>query len=174
MANSLTELVVRALGTVRGLSVVLPRLFEFFLLYHSSKDSFHKVEPFLVHLYEKFVDYIPVSGIGWSITKRPGYETRPDGTRGSICWEAPIAITIFSDGVPVCGVGIEFVGEVLRIRQMQGVRGVRFEKYARYWPRFVAEAAKAYAEEGWVKTVRIYRADQSLFFNQPEYPAHVE
>lgn len=53
------------------------------------------------------------------------------------------------------------------IRQLQGVKGEHFNGALQQWPVLCVEACIAFAQRQKLKGVRIYRADQSLFYKYP-------
>ena len=85
----------------------------------------------------------------------------------SLCWNVPIAITIYLDGNPYIGLGVELRGRALCIRQMQGVAGVRFPKAIQDWPELLVKACITHAESIGLSEVRIYKANQDFGFEYP-------
>ena len=85
----------------------------------------------------------------------------------TIYWEAPIAITLWSKGTPIAGMALELRGRSLCIRQLQGVSGVRFRGALHAWPRLFVQAVIRTAKRANMQSVRLYRANQSLFYLFP-------
>ncbi len=102
--------------------------------------------------------------LDYSFLARPGYMIGKDF---SVCWQAPIAITLYVDGKAALGLGVELRGGVLAVRQLQGGRGVRLPKELHDWPALFVQACIAYAKERGLKAVRLYRADQDPNYRWP-------
>jgi hypothetical protein len=105
-----------------------------------------------------------------------GYPTKENGERFSeICWEAPICFTIFREGKPLVGMGVEFRGSILCIWQLQGVSGAKIPKAIQRWPALFVEAVQKFAQErSEVSVVRLYAADQRLSYANPTLDLDVE
>ncbi len=84
-----------------------------------------------------------------------------------ICWEAPIAITVWLNDEPVLGLGVEFRGNILCIRQLQGATGVRLPRTLYLWPRIFIQGCFEFAADAGIKSVRLYRAHTSLAYEHP-------
>jgi hypothetical protein len=128
----------------------------------------------LLTLLEKFVarEFIPhvcVKKVTMALYYHPGYglgESTDDNP--TLYWEAPLALTIWSrDDKPMAGLAVEFRRNALCIRQLQGVAGIRFPPDASDWPRKFVKACISFARWTGIKHVRVYRADQSLFYWLP-------
>jgi hypothetical protein len=87
--------------------------------------------------------------------------------RGTFYWEAPLGIAVWTEEGPLVGMAVEFRGDALCIRQLQGVAGARIPKSLLHWPRLFVEACISCAEGVGMREVRIYKADQSLFYYFP-------
>lgn len=99
-----------------------------------------------------------------------GYPTEENGERFSeICWEAPVCFTIFFDGKPLVGMGLELQGSAVCIWQLQGVCGVNVPKTIHKWPALFVEGAKKFVlETEGMHSVRVYAADQRISYKFPE------
>jgi len=104
------------------------------------------------------------TGAGWSRYGAPGYG---QGEKFRICWEATVGITVWLAKEPAIGMGVEFRGKTLCIRQLQGVAGANLKEMGP-WPRTFVSACLAFAKENGLKRVRLYRADQGLFYRYPD------
>lgn len=101
---------------------------------------------------------------------RWGY-TRVESTeeRKTLYWEAPLGIAIWAKEGPLVGMAVEFRGDALCIRQMQGVSGAKIPPELKMWPRmFVQACIECVREEPTLREVRVYKADNSLCFLFPE------
>ncbi|MDB5264484.1 MAG: hypothetical protein JWN64_55 [Parcubacteria group bacterium] len=85
-----------------------------------------------------------------------------------IYWEAPLAFTIWSDKGPLFALAVEFWNDTLCIRQLQGVGGASIPEDLRHWPNMFVEACCLFARKANFKRVRLYRANQSLFYAYPD------
>lgn len=111
------------------------------------------------------------SGVRWVIVPGMGYGISPDGTRDPICWEAPTCLSILLAGEQVFGLGVELRGAVLSVRQLQGVRGRSYPHNLKKWPQMLVLGCIKFAELEGFKEVRVYKADQGMFYEYPEIEA---
>jgi hypothetical protein len=97
-----------------------------------------------------------------------GHAVDEHGKRvGGLCWNCPIAILVYLDDQPCYGLGVEFRGKALCIRQMQGVQGNPPLTDLRDWPELLVQACIRCAERAGLKEVRIYKADQDIGYYYP-------
>ncbi len=88
----------------------------------------------------------------------------------TIAWEAPVGYLVNIRNRPTLALGVEFRGKVLCIRQLQGVRGAPIPPELRHWPKLLVKACMEYALRlGVIEEVRLYAADQTLFFHYPVF-----
>ncbi|MDE2071133.1 MAG: hypothetical protein KGI70_00125 [Patescibacteria group bacterium] len=109
-------------------------------------------------------------GVRWAIMGRSGYETSVAGViTHPICWEAPAGITVFvgKPQTPICGLGVELLGNVLSIRQMQGVFGIQTRGGISQWPKFLVYGCMEFAHRHRF-VLRLYGADQGMFYYRPD------
>ncbi len=104
------------------------------------------------------------SGIHMGYINKPGYVHE---ITNSVCWEAPIIFMAHVGGKPAVGMAIEMHRRHIAIRQLHGVRGVQLPPELREWPKVFVEACMAFAQERGLKEVRLYRADQDMFYRAP-------
>lgn len=103
---------------------------------------------------------------------RPGYGLgESSDIAKTLFWEAPLAIAVWSKDGPVAGMAVEFRRNALCIRQLQGVSGASFPPECRDWPKRFVRACTSLARQAGIKHVRLYRADQSLFYFFPDAAA---
>lgn len=163
----------RLLRTISNWRVVLPiyhRRLEVYLLYYwavltRSRD----IELLMGTIGKAVYGRTPFfSGVYYATMKGIGYPTDRDGQRGPICWAVPVSFIVHINELPYFGLGIEFRGKSLCIRQMQGVGGAVPLCELKDWPELLAHACMLYAVQVKLKEVRIYKADQDLNFECPE------
>jgi hypothetical protein len=126
--------------------------------------------PLVRHLGQAFGDMPGITDVTVSIYFRPGYGYAEvfEG-RKTLYWEAPLTVIVWTEAGPIIGLSLEVWGGVLRIRQLQGVVGMQTPESLRKWPRQMVQACIEFAEEtASYKEVRIYKADQSLFYKYPD------
>ena len=86
----------------------------------------------------------------------------------TICWEASIGIMATLAGRPAFGLGVEFAGDRLDIRQLQGAQDLVVGKSLEDWPKLLVGACMAFAQiSGDIREVRVYKADQAPFYYSP-------
>lgn len=85
----------------------------------------------------------------------------------TICWEAPIGITVWLSGEPACAIGFELEGDTLCIKQLHGVSGAKDLRDIPDWPKLLVRCCMAMAEEAGLAGVRLTRANQTLFYKRP-------
>ena len=108
------------------------------------------------------------NGVGWVTALKPGHVLSKEGKASSICWEAPVGITIYHGTLELFGLGVELRGKALCIRQLQGVQGTIVPKELHRWPQLFAKTCQDFARKvRTIEEVRIYCADQSLFYDYP-------
>ena len=95
---------------------------------------------------------------------RRGYTDVEDG---KVYWESPLGVTVWNEHGPVCSLGVEYWNDTLCIRQLQGVAGARAPSDFKDWPRVFVDACVETARRMGMRRVRLYRADQSLFYSFP-------
>ena len=101
------------------------------------------------------------------IYRRRGYGEESSDGNLTLYWEAPFAITVWLGDKPALGMSIEWSDGFIYIRQLQGVKGVRLVEEFREWPQLFIKACLEAAERGGLRGVRIYQANQSLFYRYP-------
>ena len=100
--------------------------------------------------------------LGWG----PGYSVIEDR---AICWEAPLGLTVWLNGEPAFGIAIEFHSNMIRIRQLQGVRGTKLPYTLRDWPQRLVKVMMRFAILSGMKGVCVSRAHLSLFYHYPHF-----
>lgn len=168
--KALVLAVARIHGFAQVLFWIIARRIEYFFFSRAAHRRIRGIESLTHVVASKFVDAAEFSGMSWAIFGAPGYAMQPDGTRGLICWEATVGLTVYVNGEPSFGLGVDMFGNTLAIRQMQGVPMGRLPNALRAWPRLMVGACIEHASAAGLKEVRIYRADQSLFFLYPDLP----
>ena len=111
------------------------------------------------------------SGIEWRIQAAPGYDADAVGRRISgICWEAPATIVVYVNKKPLVGMGVEFRGSNLCIRQLQGVPSASIPASLQKWPAmFVTGAMNFLLNTEKYHVVRLYAADQRFSYKNPVF-----
>jgi hypothetical protein len=126
--------------------------------------------PLVQHL-EATLEALPeVTDVTVSIYFRPGYGYAElfEG-HNTLYWEAPLTITVWTKSGPTLGLGLEVWNGTLRVRQLQGVLGVQIPESLRKWPQQLVQACVEFADAtSTYREVRIYKADQSLFYKHPD------
>lgn len=87
--------------------------------------------------------------------------------RNPIWWETPLTYTLWFQEQAAFGIGLEFAANRIHIRQLQGVKGFNHPEDLANWPMRLVACCKAFAEEYGFKEVRLYRADQTIFYKYP-------
>lgn len=86
----------------------------------------------------------------------------------SIWWETSIGILVYIGGRPSLGLGLEFDGPCLHIRQLQGAEGITLDPALRRWPRYFVAACREYVREtSTLNEVRVSCADDTPFYYDP-------
>ena len=120
---------------------------------------------------KEFQKYPAAKGISLRVYYRRGYGTGESSEKKhTLYWEAPLAIAIWTEKGPAAGMAVELRWGALCIRQLQGVAGVPLSKELPDWPKTFVEACLRFARRTGVRHVRLYRADQSLFYYWPMLP----
>ena len=166
---SMVKVLVRA-GLLRLYARIFYRKVQLRLLCRIAHKRIGEVESLANFVGLVFKEGTPLfSAVHWITLKNMGYATNADGQRiVPLCWNAPIAIVVYLEELPCLGLGVEFRGRALCIRQMQGVRGAMLLRNVRDWPELLVKTCMAYAEENGLKEVRVYKADQEFGFEHPE------
>lgn len=100
---------------------------------------------------------------------RPGYGVFESTDRcKTLYWEAPLAVAVWLEGKPLFGIALEFRSGALCIRQLQGVRGARIPRKLITISRVLVKACVSFARLSGTREVRLYKADQSLFYHFPD------
>ena len=138
-----------------------------------AKRRFQEIEDLMYFVGFVFKEITPrFSAIRLYLLNDMGYGTDSHGQRvSSICWNAPIALTVYMDECPYLGLGIELRGKTLCIRQMQGVKGVKQLPELHGWPELLVRTCMNYAETHGLREVRVYKADQEIGFAFPQIEA---
>ena len=168
-------LVLKGIWRAQAYGEVLYHNIAFFLSYTIVRRRTADIERLATEVFRAFVEETSRSSrfraklrVGYSLARHPGYRVHPDGTSDPICWEAPIGITLYIHNKPVCGMAVQFCGKVLKIRQLQGIKDVRLPGVLREaWTQVFARSCCRYASRRSFDCVRIYRADQSLYYRYP-------
>lgn len=88
-------------------------------------------------------------------------------SRNTIWWEAPVTYTVWVNGSPCFGMGLEFHGKRIHIRQLQGVEGVSVPQDLRDWPKRFVLACIRFAKVWRIEEVRLYKATETIFYSHP-------
>ena len=115
-----------------------------------------------------FKDHLKINRLTAVLYFHRGYGNgESTDTVKTIYWEAPLAITAWTSEGPAFGMGIEFRSDALCIRQLQGVGGTHLPEELKQWPKIFVSGCLRFARRAGIKHVRLYRADQSLFYYWP-------
>ncbi len=169
--KALVLAVARTHGILSGVRVLVRRwILATVFPWHASKDiaAICKLGLFITQAFDL---KRKISGLSWCINPHMGYgkETDRNGTQ-VIYWETPLGIMIYlGEREPYFALGFDLSKKVLSIRQIQGVRGKRPPRELHLWPQLFVQGCVEYAKSAGLKEVRIYRADQSLFYEHPVY-----
>ncbi len=167
------------LGTVLGHLVASARLtdalvrigrryVEFFFLYPIVNKRLGEINSLAMFAGKVFGERTRTfSAVSWSTQKAPGFAVKANGYRDPMCWETPAGIIIHLAGKPALAMGVELHGSTLCVRQLQGVAGIRLNKNLQDWPKLFILACVEFAQVFGIKRVRIYRANQGLFYHFP-------
>lgn len=129
----------------------------------------------LALLLEKFVmrsfaGYPSIKRATMALYYRPGYGLGESNENiKTLYWEAPLAIALWTKDGPAAGMSVEFRGDTLCIRQLQGVSEVTLTPRERDWPKAFIRGCISFARWTGVKHIRLYRANQSLFYYFPDF-----
>lgn len=97
---------------------------------------------------------------------KPGHS---DYEQDKIVWEAPLAVSIWDDAGPLCGMSLEILPDIIHIRHLQGVAGVPLKEVIPDWaPRFV-KACIRFARLTGITYVRLSNADNRVSYFMPEF-----
>jgi len=109
------------------------------------------------------------SAVQWASYKTAGYNFAQNHLGNvAICWEASVGILVYLADRPALGMGIDFHGDQLHIRQLQGVGELPLNKSLQKWPKLFVASCVAYAEAyERIREVRVYKADQLPFYEGP-------
>lgn len=111
-----------------------------------------------------FLGLAGVTRVTTEIYHRRGYGVREGG---AFYWEAPIAIAVWDKDGPFAGMALELRKDAICIRQLQGVSGHHAPEGARDWIRRFVACVQEAAIDLKVPEVRLYKADESLFYRYP-------
>jgi hypothetical protein len=106
------------------------------------------------------------TGVHTFLAPLPGY-ARESGF--DACIEAPVVVVVHINGTPALGMSVEFFRNTLSIRQLQGQKGFACPESLKNWPKLFVEACMGAAIECGIKRLRLYRADQDLFYKEPHF-----
>ena len=101
------------------------------------------------------------------VQKRPVFG--PDvSTRRSVYWEAPVAVVIFrhdktGSHAALC-MSLYVIGDVIYIKQLQGIASTHIPAAIRDWPRLLVEACQDFAVAQNYRQVRIAQASSMPHF----------
>jgi hypothetical protein len=129
----------------------------------------------LVKLFEGFIarafmDSLSVKRVSTVLYFHRGYGLgESTETHKTLYWEAPLTFTLWGKDGPVAGMAVEFRPNALCIRQLQGVAGTSLSPQERDWPKKFVQACISLALWTGIRYVRVYRADQSLFYHFPDF-----
>lgn len=170
MSTSLLVQCIRGPSVMgRVLARIARRRLDYLFYYYVAHRNVEKIASLADYIGKIFMNCTDkLDGIRYATFRKPGYEIQDDGSRGPICWEAPVTYMVVLDNKPAFGLGVEFAGGVLSIRQMQGIRGTDVPKKLRTWPHLFVEACIQFATAHNMREVRIYRAEMNLFYDHPD------
>ncbi len=144
------------------------RYVEFFFLYPVALRRTREISSLAACVEQIFRERTSLfSRVGWNIRSTPGFGVQANGDRDPTCWETPVGITVYIAGKPALVMGVEFHGATLCVRQLQGIAGTKLDKNLQDWPKLFVQACTEFALASGIKRVRIYRADQGLFYHFP-------
>jgi hypothetical protein len=163
MYAALTNRDAKGLRSV--LLTALIRSFEwgFQLRYVNARQKM--VKTLMLMLFHRFRKYPDLEGVSMGMVHGPGYSENEDG---EICWETPLGLTLWNTNGPIFGLGIEFRGRFICIRQMQGVSRTHIPPEFRDWPVACVRLMMRFARLTGFRGVRIYHAHTSFFYRFPE------
>ena len=138
------------------------RRIEWFFLYRTMRANYQATAAFGEAVVQTFLEKKDITGISVKLCKSRGY-----WDERTFYWEAPLTCTVCAKGAPVFGMAVEFYGKILRIRQLQGMAGAHIPKELSDWPKLFVRACMSFAEVEGLHEVRMYHADQSLFYLFP-------
>lgn len=142
------------------------RLLRFRCLFHIASRRIEEVRVLQNYVGSAFMFRPLFSGVYSGLIAKPGYNRE---ITGSICWEAPIVFAVFLNDKPAVGMGIELLGDTLSVRQLQGAHGTTIPEELRNWPKLFVEACVIFAQKSNLRCVRLYRADQAIFYSHPVF-----
>lgn len=143
---------------------ILYRSLEYRVLCASLMKRNRLFKDLMLSIHREFRRHPEVDGLSMTLGWTPGYS---EIEHRAICWEAPMGLAVWIDGRPAFGVGLEFYANTIRIRQLQGVKGVKVPYALRDWPKRLVKALRRFALLSGMRGVYIGRAHMSLFFHMP-------
>jgi len=159
---------IRFAFLLRVLIPIFCRKAQIYVLYRIANKRYEQVRSLAAHVYMHFEAKTPLlSGVHSALFKNMGHAVQEDGSRGPICWAAPIAITVFLMDLPFFALGVEFRGGTLCIRQLQGVKGVPLSRNLQDWPEVLVKSCMSFAAIHRFREVRVYKANQDINFTFP-------
>ncbi len=112
-----------------------------------------------------FRSHSMVKGMSYSLMYGPG---KCSITNRLVCWDAPLGIAVWDGESAMLAMAVEIKGDMLCIRQLQGVPGKKLPQELRDWPQRFVGASIRFARLSGLKGVRLYRAHTCSFYWRPE------
>lgn len=142
------------------------RRIKWFFLVHSmmrlKRKRCHLLRKCVRHVFWKCPSVVRITAVFYT---RRGYSEVEDG---KIYWEAPLGITVWTKDGPAVALAVEFWNDTLCIRQLQGTANTWIPADMREWPSLFVSACELFVKHSGFKCLRLYRADQSLFYHFPD------